>query len=1156
MSTPTDHLGAALSVLVVEDDEGLAALLLRRLQRAGWIASALSTGREAVEAVTALAEAGEPLPLLLLDYRLPDMAGPEVVRHLRDQGLAVPFVAMTGFGGESVAVEVMKLGALDYLHKDGSMLDLVPMTIAQAAATVERNRRLAATERTLQLAAQEWQATFDTISDVVLVVDTQHRILRANAAAVRFTGRQLPDLLGASYWEAVHARTSPLPDCPLARLSVSHCAEVGELQRGDRWLRVTADPLSDASGELVAAVCLLSDITEVKRNEAALKDALGRAETYARESRILLDGAGAVLRHSDFATAARAIFDLCRGLSGATSGYVALLSDEGDENEVLFLEAGGLPCTVDPELPMPARGLREVAYRTRHPAVDNAFASSRWAELMPSGHVELRNVLFAPLLIDGAPAGLIGLANKPADFDDDDVRMVEALASLAAISLRDSRTLDALRAREAAYRDLYEQAPVAYFTLGAGGHVLKANRSALELTGLPQEELSGRSLVDLVDAGPIAGEHGAGLLDLFAAGRRQTHLPATLRRADGELRMVALSVQPLARAPAARDGATARVVLQDVTDQRLATVRIAHLNRVLQSIRKVGQLIVTVRERDPLLKAICNELTSTRGYHSAWIALVGGDGNVSTLHTSEHVHPCLSVHPELVSEQVLCPCGEVVLRGEPLMVVEQGGEAEPCWLKQEEAQSMLFARLQHEERVLGVLAVASPLEQSVDPAERALIGELADDVAHAIISLERKRARRDAETALAEQLSLLRALLDSIPSPIFYKDASGRYLGCNEAFTAVVGHPVDAVVGKTVYDIAPPGLAERYAAADAGLFARGGVHTYDATVQYADGSLHETHFTKSTFAHGGDAKGGLVGVMSDLSERRRLEAELRHAGKMQAMGRLAGGIAHEINTPLQFASLSNEYLGDAVGGLSRLLLAYEQLEAEVQAGRPPAEALQAVASARAEADLDYAREQIPKAFERVSQGLERVGNIVRSMRDFAHPDASRKELADLNRALHNTALISRAEYKRVASVRTEFAELPPVACHLGELNQVFLNLIVNAAQAIAARVGQSGAMGSILLRTRHLGGFVEVIVEDDGVGMPPSVRERAFEPFFTTRDPGSGTGQGLAVAHTIVVDRHGGDIELQSEPGAGTAVIVRLPTGGVSGGDPAPHERS
>jgi len=173
-----------------------------------------------------------------------------------------------------------------------------------------------------------------------------------------------------------------------------------------------------------------------------LEEAIAESETRGKQLAALTAGARAVLTHKNFEDSARAIFDYCCGMTGATSGYVALLSPDGHENEVLFLESGGLPCSVDPKLPMPIRGLRAECYRERRAVYHNDFMESEWVNYMPKGHVVLRNVMFAPLVIDNQAVGLIGLANKPGPFDDSDARIATGFGELAAIALQNSRYID------------------------------------------------------------------------------------------------------------------------------------------------------------------------------------------------------------------------------------------------------------------------------------------------------------------------------------------------------------------------------------------------------------------------------------------------------------------------------------------------------------------------------------------------------------------------------------------------------------------------------------------------------------------------------------------------------------------------------------------
>jgi two-component system, NtrC family, sensor kinase len=226
----------------------------------------------------------------------------------------------------------------------------------------------------------------------------------------------------------------------------------------------------------------------------------------------------------------------------------------------------------------------------------------------------------------------------------------------------------------------------------------------------------------------------------------------------------------------------------------------------------------------------------------------------------------------------------------------------------------------------------------------------------------------------------------------------------------------------------------------------------------------------------------------------------------------------------------------------QLVVVYERLLVAAEAGPVSDALIAAVRAAEEVADLDYLRERVPGAFERATDGVQRVATIVRAMREFAHPPTTDKMPFDINQALRSTLVVASNEYKYIAEVQTEFGDLPPVMCDGGDINQVFLNLVVNAAHAIED-VTAEGERGTILLRTTAEDDHVRISVSDTGPGIPSAVAGRIYDPFFTTKDVGRGTGQGLAIARRIVVERHGGTLSFETEQGLGTTFHVRLPVG-------------
>ena len=286
-------------------------------------------------------------------------------------------------------------------------------------------------------------------------------------------------------------------------------------------------------------------------------------------------------------------------------------------------------------------------------------------------------------------------------------------------------------------------------------------------------------------------------------------------------------------------------------------------------------------------------------------------------------------------------------------------------------------------------------------------------------------------------------------------------------------------------------------------------------------------------------------LVDEMKERERMAIELRLAQKLESVGRLAAGIAHEINTPIQYIGDSVSFLQSAQADLDRLLATYRfALQRGADGGSEEDRgALASALQTEREIDLEFLSQEMPKAFERTLQGVERVAAIVRAMKEFAHPDAVEHSSSDLNHALETTLTVAHNEYKYCARVQTHFGELPPVVCNVGELNQVFLNLIVNAAHAIAES-GKDAQSGCISIATAAAGGTVEISIEDNGCGIPQENLEKVFDPFFTTKPVGRGTGQGLAIARSIIAEKHGGAIEVHSVVGQGTRFVLRLPIDG------------
>ena len=340
--------------------------------------------------------------------------------------------------------------------------------------------------------------------------------------------------------------------------------------------------------------------------------------------------------------------------------------------------------------------------------------------------------------------------------------------------------------------------------------------------------------------------------------------------------------------------------------------------------------------------------------------------------------------------------------------------------------------------------------------------------------------------------------------------------------------PAAAPPGPTVASDAPGGERLRRLMAEAAVI----VAQIDPTRRWAD--LNEVWLAVT----GESLADALAMPAVDVED----EIEQRHKVKLEAVGRLAAGIAHEINTPIQFIGDNLYFLLEAFAITDRLITTYREALHSTAENWVERRAL--LEDAEREADFAFLQSEVPNALRQARDGVERVATIVRAMKAFGHPDQGEPEPVDLNQILSDTLVVARNELKYVADTVTDLGDLPLVVCFPGDVNQVVLNLLVNAAHAIADRVGDSGERGTITVTTTVDGGDVMVSVADDGAGIPEEIRRRVFDPFFTTKEVGRGTGQGLALARAVIVDRHGGDLRFTSEMGRGTTFTLRLPVAG------------
>ncbi|MBA3582203.1 MAG: PAS domain-containing protein [Gammaproteobacteria bacterium] len=293
----------------------------------------------------------------------------------------------------------------------------------------------------------------------------------------------------------------------------------------------------------------------------------------------------------------------------------------------------------------------------------------------------------------------------------------------------------------------------------------------------------------------------------------------------------------------------------------------------------------------------------------------------------------------------------------------------------------------------------------------------------------------------------------------------------------------------------------------------------------------------------------LRGVMFDITEgkifaeeKEKMAKELQQSQKLESIGQLAAGIAHEINTPAQFVGDNIEFLKSSFDNYDKLIMASIELTKIIQSKDLFIDEVASVNNIIKEIDLGYLQEELPVALAQSKEGVQRISKIVSAMKAFSHPGSGEKELSDINKSIENTITVSRSEWRDVAEIVTHLDEnLPMVSCYIGEINQTVLNIIVNAAHAIGDTLSGKDISGEITISTQKIGADIEIRIADNGPGMPEAIMKKIFDPFFTTKVVGKGTGQGLSMARNCIVNRHGGDLNVKSEIGKGTEFIIRLP---------------
>ncbi|MEW6173415.1 MAG: PAS domain S-box protein [Bacillota bacterium] len=650
-----------------------------------------------------------------------------------------------------------------------------------------------------------------------------------------------------------------------------------------------------------------------------------------------------------------------------------------------------------------------------------------------------------------------------------------------------------LQESEERYRLLFDEALTGNYIALAYGRVLLCNPAYVRMFGFGSLEEALATDFFTLFPDPAAKE---AFLQLLRKRKKLELHEATFRRRDGQLITVVQNV--IGTFDRRGELLQLQGYLFDITARKKAEEALAQAKRQNEMLLEaVGEGIYGVdpEGRTTFVNPAVLEMT---GYTAA--DMIGRSQHAILHHTRVDGTP----YPDAA-----CPIYATVRDGRPRSVT-----GEVFWRKD---------------------GSSFPVEYTCTPVREG------EEIVGAVVIFRDITARQQAEQALREAHTQIKQLVASISSILIGLDADGRVKHWNGPAAEAFGLAAEAVVGRLLGANGIEWEWDRVAQGIAACRERGEpVRVDDVRYQRRDGKPGFLGLTVTQLVSEEGKHLGYVILAADITERKNEETQRVLRQKLESLGQLAAGIAHEINTPMQYVGDNTTFLRDAFATLSQFLARCRELPAQAESGVVPASEFK---TALAEVDWEFLGAEIPKAVEQSLEGIAQVRKLVLAMKEFAHPGKREKALCNLNRAVESTVTISRNEWKYVADLETDLdPDLPPVPCVVDEINQVVLNTIVNAAHAIATVVDRdAGEKGKITVATRREGDFVKIIISDTGTGIPPAIIDRIFDPFFTTKEVGKGSGQGLAIAHDIIVNKQKGNITVESEVGKGTTFTVWLP---------------
>ncbi len=836
------------------------------------------------------------------------------------------------------------------------------------------------------------------------------------------------------------------------------------------------------------------------------------SQSHEAEVLALLEGAKAVLEQRKFNETAQLIFNYCKNLIGATAGYVALLSKDGNQNEVLFLDSGGKECFVDPNLPMPIRGLRKTVYKYGKTIYNNSFAESKWVRFLPEGHMRLENVLFSPLLIKKNVVGLIGLANKPGGFTDNDIRLSTAFGELATVALMNSTMMESLEESEQRFRSVTQTASDAIININQDGNIIFWNSAATKVFGYLPEDIIGKPVTVIMPT-RFRKVHLAGMKRIISTGESQLigkTFETTGLHKDGHEFPVGISLSSWkVREETFFTGILRDISLQKEIEKELRlsrdkletrvmerTTALSRVNEMLRSEIKERKKIENILERERQnLYSVLDELPAS-------VHLLGPDHRIhfANRYFREHFgdpkhDPCYKL---LHNRKTSCPGCNI----KEIFRNKMPGESEEL-----HADGCLYHVYNY---------------PFTDSDGTSLILQLGIDITE----------QKEAEKALRASEQRFRILVSSISDTVFTLNKSRQIEEIYGNLPENIKISKDQYVGKTLQEIFSS--KERTIHNQAIKKALNGE---PVLYNWIFRVFNEDRYIQNALAPIYNSEGevdGVVGVARDITDQKHLENQLIQTEKLLTVAEMSAMISHEfrnsltsirmiLELQLESKNLSDSELKSLSVALSSITH-MEKIVKQLLSFSSPMEMVFKIGEVNSiiEESLDFVNLQIIKhQIELIKKLDKRISSI--------EMDANNLKEALVNLLLNAiqavTMKTSNEKNKKITVLSKEYLlpislydEIPVPLMHLTEKTNI-----------------RDGKKENLIFKGTK---YVLIEIKDNGIGMRKEKLSKIFDPFFTTKAGGSGLGLSMVKK---TVNAHGGIIKVKSKVNRGTTFSIYLP---------------